>query len=77
MSGRTDWKKIVFVVWAVVLAFMLSHQLAVASSSHNACARLCKKSCSGNGGCGVSLQIGCQCGFVCDDGTEGGSVCVE
>lgn len=75
MKGRADWKKILFVVWAVVLAFMLSHQLAVASSSHNTCGRLCRTSC-GSTNCGASIQVGCSCAYICKDGTEGSSICV-
>ena len=76
MASRLNWKKIVLVAWAVMLVFMLSHQVAVASASHNSCSRACKRAC-GLQNCGTSVQVGCNCSYLCKDGTEGSIICVE
>lgn len=68
-----NWKKILILVWAVVLMFGLVYQAEVAEAAHSGCAEVCNSECSS--GCGVSMNMGCGCSWVCSDGTTGRTIC--
>jgi hypothetical protein len=70
-----DWRKVVILVWACALAFGLAHQTAQAEAAHGPCEQACNRKC-GAGNCGAAVSDGCNCDFICDDGTTGGYQCV-
>lgn len=75
MRNRSQLRKWVLVIWACVLAFGISYQLAEAESLHSSCRQACKVGC-GATNCASYVQNGCTCHFLCKDGGTGESQCV-
>ena len=75
---RFGVKKLILLAWACSLAFGLTFQSARADALHGPCMSECTHACKNNGGCDGGEPIGpCQCYWMCSDGTDGTSICVE
>lgn len=75
MQNRAQLRKWVLVIWACLLAFGLSYQLAEAEALHSSCRQACKFIC-GADSCDGYVQVGCDCHYLCSNGASGVSQCV-
>ena len=68
-------RRVVLLLLCCLIAVGIVYEQALANQLDADCAGLCQLGCAGEEGCLMFRQIGCNCSYVCRNGTQGGTVC--
>lgn len=74
MNHRT---KLIFIVWALMLAFGLALEGSEAAALDGDCSSICNDECEEQGGCAYYEPIGCNCYWMCMSGGDGTRICMS
>jgi hypothetical protein len=74
MPGRTFSRRLLYLLWALLLVGGLSFNTAQAEALHSSCQQICEDNC-GAGGCKSAIAMGCTCFYRCNGGGSGSAAC--
>lgn len=77
MQSGWTWRTCLIVIWALALVLGLGAELERAQAIDQACLDACVGFCDGIGStCADNSGSGCNCSWICENGTKGGVVCI-
>lgn len=68
-------RRIILLLLCCLLAAGIVYERGIADELDADCPSLCQIGCAGENGCLLYRQVGCNCSYVCRNGTQGGTVC--